>query len=254
MIEPNYTFYTSPQLLEFKNPPDYRVFSERISLFDTLCAMNNQSICIIDFYKHNYFYIHTNHIFLHNNYTEAKAKGELYANDIIAPADKPEQFAMKNSAFNFFAQYTQQQQLRMTLISTHRITVNNSMYKVTNKYKPIAFDDAGNVWLVVCITAIASKTQKIESYISFDNTSKRFEYKAKAQTFAENKRMRFTPKEQEVLQYSSQGFSTVEISNLCSISPNTVKFHKKNILKKTHAKSIAEASLWVMNNMTGHTV
>ena len=50
----------------------------------------------------------------------------------------------------------------------------------------------------------------------------------------------FTPKEKEILKQVTKGKTTKQIALFFNISPHTVSTHKKNILKKTDCKNIAE--------------
>jgi DNA-binding CsgD family transcriptional regulator len=50
-----------------------------------------------------------------------------------------------------------------------------------------------------------------------------------------------TNREVEVLRLIAKGFKTSEISDLLSISIETVKSHRKNIIDKFRAKNITEA-------------
>jgi DNA-binding NarL/FixJ family response regulator len=48
-------------------------------------------------------------------------------------------------------------------------------------------------------------------------------------------------KEKEILYFSVRGFTMKEIASRLSLSPETIKYHKKNIFRKLHVKSITEA-------------
>ena len=49
-----------------------------------------------------------------------------------------------------------------------------------------------------------------------------------------------TAREQEVLNLLSQGYSSKEISQKLFISPNTVEYHRKQLLRKSGAKNVAQ--------------
>lgn len=49
-----------------------------------------------------------------------------------------------------------------------------------------------------------------------------------------------TKRELEVLELLSRGFSSIEIAENLFISRNTVDFHRRQLLKKTMSKNIAE--------------
>jgi len=55
-------------------------------------------------------------------------------------------------------------------------------------------------------------------------------------------RERLTPRQLEVLQLIAAGNTTSEMAGLLSLSPETVRWHVKSILRKLHAKTRAEAA------------
>jgi DNA-binding CsgD family transcriptional regulator len=50
-----------------------------------------------------------------------------------------------------------------------------------------------------------------------------------------------SPREKEVLKWAKEGKTTWEISEILSISEGTVKFHTRNIFRKVHAVTRAQA-------------
>ncbi|HCD76957.1 MAG TPA: hypothetical protein DEQ27_00925 [Prevotella sp.] len=57
---------------------------------------------------------------------------------------------------------------------------------------------------------------------------------------AEDIKGQITKRELEVLELLSRGFSSIEIAENLFISRNTVDFHRRQLLKKTMSKNIAE--------------
>lgn len=57
---------------------------------------------------------------------------------------------------------------------------------------------------------------------------------------AEDIKGQITKRELEILELLSRGFSSIEIAENLFISRNTVDFHRRQLLKKTMSKNIAE--------------
>ncbi|HAP50541.1 MAG TPA: hypothetical protein DCQ56_04905 [Porphyromonadaceae bacterium] len=55
-----------------------------------------------------------------------------------------------------------------------------------------------------------------------------------------NPKIGLTARELEVLNLLSQGYSSKEISQKLFISPNTVEYHRKQLLRKSGAKNVAQ--------------
>lgn len=56
----------------------------------------------------------------------------------------------------------------------------------------------------------------------------------------DNKCENITKRELEVLELLSRGFNSKDISEELFISPNTVDYHRRQLLKKTESRNIAE--------------
>jgi len=243
-------YYSTPIKLQFKREPDYNQLAVQTQILEIISKMNNQSIGLLDFRKHNYFYISKNHIFLREtDNKEVKKKGELFAEEIIYEKDKLHQINMKNEAFNFLSRFDVEKQKKIRIFSTHRISYKNKdICIVSNQYKPILFDDNGIAWIVLCISNIAPKHHKIETYIEFEDTNERFIFNNKNLQFEKAENIVLTLKEQGILHLASQGYTSKEIATEMGISINTVKFHKKKILKKCEAQNISEAGLYAFSH------
>lgn len=236
-------FHTAPFELHFAEEPDYSKLDLPPALLDTFAEMSNSNICILDFYKHAYYYTSKNHLFL-CGYTKDDdiELNEDLAFQVIYDNDRNNQLKMKDAACLFFADHSPEEQLKISLYSSHRLKhKNGSVFMVSNQYKPIKFDDNGKMWMTMCISKVATKNIRIETYIEIGDNEERFIFSDKNNAFIPLKKEILSPKEKEILKLSSRGFSIKEISDKKCISESTVKFHRKNILEKLKTDSITEA-------------
>lgn len=241
-----FDFHTPPYDLVFKQEPDYATIQKNVQILNLLTEMNKQSICIIDFYKHNYFYVSPNHLFMCGyTYDEMKEMGgEKMAGKIIYEEDRVNQVEMKNAACIFMASLDMETQKKASIFSTHRlIHRNGTIFTISNQYRPFLFDDNQRMWMALVISNFSTKNYFIESYIEIEDTKERFVFSAKKKEFLLSHKMKLSLKEQEILKLSSQGYTSKEISLEKNISISTVKFHKKNILLKLNVQNISEAML-----------
>ncbi len=243
-------FHTAPYDLVFKTEPDYSNLDCQVNLFNSISQMNNINICVLDFYKHGYFYISQNHLFL-CGYTinETKTMGEKMAAEIIFEEDKQNQLEMKNAACLFFAQHDLETLKKLSLYTSHRLKhKNGNVFMVTNQYKPFLYDDEGKMWMALCITNFATKNLRIETYIELTDRDERYIYSPKRKDFQKTQNICLSKKERDVLALASQGFTSKDIGDKLFISLSTVKFHKQNILIKFNVQNIAEAILYAYSH------
>lgn len=245
-----FDFHTAPYPLVFDKEPDYSAILKEVEILNLLTDMSSQSICIIDFYKHNYFYISKNHLFnCGYTYEEAKGLGEKFPELIIYKEDIKNQLNMKDAACTFFSLLSKEDLEKTSIFSTHRLVhKNGNVFSISNQYKPFRFDDKGKMWMAIGISTLSTKNHRIESYIEMRDTNERFIFDPQKQIFTLAHNMSLTVKEQEILALSAQGYTSKDIATEKKVSLNTIKFHKQNILVKLNVQNISEAILYAYSH------
>ncbi len=119
---------------------------------------------------------------------------------------------------------------------------------VFNQYRPILFDDKGDVWMLLGNTLLSAGKHTTKMYVDFTDTNERFTYSQRKNKFVKEEVVKLTEREINILVLSSQGYISQEIAGMENISKNTVKFHKRNILTKLNVKTIAEAIIYVQSH------
>lgn len=241
-----FDIHTPPYKLFFDKEPDYKAVEQQVEILDLVTNMNRQSICIIDFYKNNYFYISPNHMLLCGYGADyAKKMGEKFIEKIIYEEDKEEQYNLKDAIYMFYASMDIETQKKTTIFSTHRMThKNGTIFTSFNQYKPYLFDSRENLWMILCVSTISTKNHRIESYLEMTDTNERYIFNSKKKEFILTQNMKLSDKEHDVLRLASQGFTSKEIAADKNLSISTIKFHKQNILMKFNVQNISEAILY----------
>ena len=156
-------FHTAPFELKFNKELDYEKLKEQTQILDIIAQMGNLHICILDFYKHSFFYVSDPFFLCENDMKESLNIGEAIVERIIYHDDKEGQREMKDAACVFFGKYDRETQKNIILYSSHRLMYQDGKeFMITNKFKPFMFDDNNNVWMAIGTTSFATKNQKIE--------------------------------------------------------------------------------------------
>lgn len=235
-------FHTAPFELKFNKELDYEKLKEQTQILDIIAQMGNLHICILDFYKHSFFYVSDPFFLCENDMKESLNIGEAIVERIIYHDDKEGQREMKDAACVFFGKYDRETQKNIILYSSHRLMYQEGKeFMITNKFKPFMFDDNNNVWMAIGTTSFATKNQKIESYIEITNKNERYVYSRKKKDFILDSNTNLSNKEREVLNLAAQGCTTKDIAVHNNTSINTIKFHKQHILSKLKVQNISEA-------------
>ncbi len=86
----------------------------------------------------------------------------------------------------------------------------------------------------------------IRIYKSGEN--KIYRYNLQDSSWQTDQKMTLSDQETEILQLSARGYTINEISEAIFISPDTVKFHRKNLFEKMGVTSMTEAIAYAVNN------
>lgn len=243
-------FHTPPYSLFFREEPDYENLKAQTKILEIISEMQNLNICIIDLYKHNYFYVGQNHFFFNKyNLTEKDIIDEKTVDFFMYEKDRDNQLRMKDAALSFFMELGPNIHKHIRLFSTHRLKdKSGNIFLLSNQHKPFLYDDNGNIWMIICTTSISTKNHRIESYIERTDTKERYNYDPKRNKFICADKIKLTSQEIEILRLTLQGFTTKEIAENKNISVNTAKFHKKNILTRLKVQNMSEATLFAYSH------
>jgi len=162
---------------------------------------------------------------------------------MVHPDDRPELFNFQKIIFEVFHSLTLKErhnfQFSYTTRWVHRKT--EEVTWVTAKVRPYVIDEAGSFIMDLHIIIQLFTPPKVKSYdwnYSFtkDDGTKIFESK----NSPIRKAVKLTGKEREIVNLVLEGKESKEISELLSISINTVATHRKNILRKLGARNVGE--------------
>ncbi len=237
----NFKIHTSSEELYFEQEPDYDKIREKIEFLDIYSQMDNQSIYIIDFYKHGYFYYSDSHFFK-IYYNLESSQDEALASKLIMNKDKQRYLEIKDTMFSFTSAFDVETQKNMRFFSARHFKLpSGNVITISNQYQPILFDDHGKIWMMLGSTRILDKSHPTGAYIDFLGTQERYVYVPSQKKFVLQDTLHLSEREESILIYSSQGYTSKEIAEMENISINTVKFHRKNILSRFSVKTIQEA-------------
>jgi DNA-binding CsgD family transcriptional regulator len=103
------------------------------------------------------------------------------------------------------------------------------------------------MWLGLCVVTHSSGKGAGNIFISKNDGSKLYEYDLIAKEWKKQDRMSLSIREKEIIALSMRGFTMDEIADKMYITPETVKFHRKNIFQKLKVKNISEAISYTIN-------
>jgi len=177
-------------------------------------------------------------------------KGSAQTLSMMHPDDRR---VFTNDYFGNFIQYCRKipdEKLGQQCFSVnYRVKKEHVGYiKILQQYVIIQRDEHKNPFIVMG-TCMDISEHKVDNKIIF-SVMEHSPSGGRRMVFSEaypTESHRFSSRELEVAKLLVKGFTSVDIGKILTISPNTVKNHRQNLMKKTKAKNSAELS----NYMSG---
>ncbi len=153
--------------------------------------------------------------------------------------------------YDFYFALPLERRYRGSSVIDIRIRSANGNYILMNhKMSPLDITEDGRIRLGLCVlTSPASKTP-VTSYLKMSDDHTVYEYMEKSKKFVQVKVQRLTPKSEKVLELAGCGKTEKEIADTLGISLNTVKYHKRMILRQLNVRNTTEAVQWINSQKT----
>ncbi len=247
----NISDFFKPLILS--KPPsdlDYSKIELLLEAVDAFSRTTNHCVYIIDYYKKGFLYVSDNPIFLCGNTPQSVMNSGylFYFNNV--PQNELEMLLKINQAgFEFYSSIPVSERKNYSIsYDFHLIQKSKKLILVNHHLTPLVLDKDANIWLALCVVSHSSKSKAGNVKITKKGSSEVFEFDLIQNIWIKRNRIEITPKEKEILTLSIRGFSIKAIADELKIKIVTVKFHRKNILKKLDVKNISEAVSYVVNN------
>ncbi|MBS1592590.1 MAG: helix-turn-helix transcriptional regulator [Bacteroidetes bacterium] len=236
--------FFKPMKLKSRLPVwDYESVKLYLQVVEAFAQTTHQCVYIIDYYKQGFMYVSDNPLFLCGETARdvRKLGYEFYAKH-VPPDELTMLLEINEAGFNFYYNIPVFDRLNYTIsYDFHLMQPNKRLTLINHKLTPLVLDEDNNIWLALCVVTHSSNNTAGNIIIAKKGENKRFEYDRTLKEWITQKRIKFSPKEKEVLALSAQGYTMDEIANKLELTGDTIKFHKKNIFKKLHVKNMVEA-------------
>lgn len=208
------------------------------------------SLYVIDYQKQTFEYVSKNPLFLCGlTAEEIQEMGYAFYFKYVEKADFDLLVKVNKIGFDFF------DGIPLNEIKLHTISYDfhlksdlNRKILVNQKFTPVFLTESGKIWKALCMVSLSSNKNAGNIKIFKNGSNQVLEYNLLEEKWKTVERIKFSDREKEILQLSIRGFTINEIACAIFVTPETVKFHRKNIFDKTGVTNMSEAIFYAANN------
>lgn len=223
---------------------NYLLIKQYILALKAVSKLINLGFYIIDYNKQEFLYVSDDPLFLSGYEQEEVLKmGYEFYNKVVPPKDLEMLVEMNDKAFNFFYNLPAKRRDKGFISYDFRLKRKDhgNEILINQKLTPLILTETGNIWFALCLVSLSVAEKPGNVFIMLHDKGERFDYDFTRKQFKPAKIKHLSKREKDVLHLMIQGDSACEISQKLFISEETVKFHKRNILRNLNVKTAMEA-------------
>jgi len=223
---------------------NYLLIKQYILALKSVSKLINLGFYIIDYNKQEFLYVSDDPLFLSGyEQDEVLEMGYEFYNKVVPPEDLDMLVEMNEKAFSFFYDLPTDKRDKASISYDFRLKrkESGSEILINQKLTPVILTETGNIWFALCLVSLSVAEKPGNVFITFNEEGTKYDYDFTRKQFTPAKIKHLSKREKDVLQLMIQGNSACEMSQKLFISEETVKFHKRNIVKKLNVKSPMEA-------------
>jgi len=241
--------FFKPAMASNISEDNYSILPAYINAVDILAKTTYQSVYLIDYNKKEFLYVSKNPLFLCGLAPQQVTQmGYSFYFEKVPEKDLEMLLEINAAGFEFFQKTPVDERLDYLIsYDFHLAHPDNKQILINHKLTPLLLDNNHNIWISLCVVSVSTKAKagNVELRNIKDGTV--YTYSFEKGEWGENKQIELTPREREIVLLSARGFTINEIAEKIFLSPDTIKFHRKNLFHKIGVQTIAEVILYATN-------
>ncbi len=223
--------------------PDYDLLKKKIEVLKSAVAISNATVYLRDLYKGNYpFFSLLPTGFTGYSVDELVGFGSEAYQKVLSKEDSDLIHEVEKPMFSYIDNLPPGRKKHAVITTCHNLVHKEGHhYSVLLHITPFMFDDKGNVWVLLFKVSLAPKKFKRFFHIDMLDRKEHFEYNTESREIEKKEFFKLTKAQRNILVISNRGLLEKEMCEELNISINTLKTHKRNILKKLDADNMHEA-------------
>jgi DNA-binding CsgD family transcriptional regulator len=209
-----------------------------------------ESIYIINYETMTFEYVSENPLFLcgHSPEEVMKLGYEFYFRNV--PEDDLSLLNTINElGFDFFKNLPGEEKMLYSITyDFHLLNSDGSKTLINHKLTPLLLTRDKRMWKAMCIVSISRHKRPGNIHIYKQGSNEMWELDLKDRRWHKSEKPQLTRREIEVLRLHAQGLSINEIAEKVFVTPDTVKYYRRQIFDRLNVSTIAEALSYAVNS------
>ncbi|WP_421920377.1 response regulator transcription factor [Marinifilum sp.] len=223
---------------------NYLLIKQYIMALQSVSKLINLGFYIIDYNRQNFTYVSDDQLFLSGyNQEEVLNMGYQFYSKVVPQDDLMMLMEMNEKGFDFFYNLPEERRDKGYICYDFRLKRKDTGNEIliNHKLTPLILTETGNIWFALCLVSLSVSQNPGNIFIVLHDKGERYNYNKKRKQFELIKQKLLSDREKDVLRMLVQGCTACQIAAKLFISEDTVKFHKRNIVKKLNVKTTMEA-------------
>jgi len=220
--------------------PQSHDYLETVKAF---ARLTYESVYVINYETMTFEYVSENPLFLCGySSAEVMALGyELYFRNV--PEDDLRLLHVINEAgFDFFENLPGDEKSQYSITyDFHLLNREGKKVLINHRLTPLLLTREKKMWKAMCIVSISHHKSPGNIYIYKQGSDVLWELDVREKIWRKSEKPKLTKREIEVLHLYAQGLSIQEIAEKVSVTPDTVKYYRRQIFDRLNVSTIAKA-------------
>lgn len=221
-----------------------------LEVVKSFSRLTYESIYVIDYEKMAFEYVSENPLFLSGHSAEEVLNMgyEFYFKNV--PEKDLELLNLINEAgFDFFKKIPgNTKKLYSITYDFHLINKDGKPILINHKLTPLFLTSDEKMWKAMCMVSISHHKNAGNVYIHKQGTDESWELNIDHNVWRKSEKPKLTKREIEILRLHAQGLTINQIAEKIFVSPDTVKYYRRQIFGRLGVSNIVEALSYAVNN------
>jgi len=222
-------------------------YLEAISAFEKLTY---QSVYVIDYAEMKFEYVSGNPLFLcGHTVAEVMEMGYGFYFNNVPEKDLQLLDLINETGFDFFEKVSVSEKKQYSITyDFHLQNKNGKATLINHKLTPLFLNAEGKMWKAVCVVSISANKTAGNAAIHKQGSDQIWQLDLNSKLWKKQVKPQLTERELEVLRLYAQGLTINQIADKIFVSPDTVKYYRRQIFANFGVSNIVEALSYAVNN------